>query len=125
MTRPRVELGIAQVRVEIGLHALIAVRVHLGDVARGAALGRGVGATGRRARDAKADLLAKLIPDDGHIDGGQECGAFLNLLLHRLLNGGLHGEGRRRFRHAIQVGDSRPILVEQNAGFVTHGYCSR
>jgi len=108
-------------RVEVGLHALVAVRVEGGQVAGLPRRVRGVRAAGHRAGDAQTQLLAFLVGDQRHVDRLQEGRAFLDLLFQGLLHRRLDGKRLGRIVHAVQLGNLGQVGIEKLTGLVLHG----
>nr|DAG46694.1 MAG TPA: hypothetical protein [Caudoviricetes sp.] len=118
---PCIQLGIANVRVVVDLHALVAFLAQRGGVyGLAGAVAAGVGAAGNGAGDAQANFFALELVHANDVDLGEERAGLLQLGLQLLLDRGLHVELRGGVIHAIELGLGAQVAVEQLAGFVAH-----
>nr|WP_253250911.1 MULTISPECIES: hypothetical protein [unclassified Janthinobacterium] len=117
---PSVQLGIRQVRVEVGLLAAVFGAVHGGQVARFAFLGLGVGAAGNRAGHAQAQLFAFLFAHADDVDFRQELARFLHFRFQLLLHAGRYAEGLGDAIRVVQLAQAGFILAVDLAGVLFH-----
>ena len=127
LVRPRIQLGVGDVGIEVGLRAVVAVAVGVGRILGGAVRGGRVGGAGNRAGHAQADLLALLLGHADHVDAAQELAGFLDMAFQGLLHGGIDGELLGHVGHAVDRGQLRQHGGVELAGFVAHcavsGWC--